>query len=1269
MNKKAFIPISALMVALLLSLVAAMTPFVAEDNSAYAQVNAQTDSTLSNLTLSTGELNEPLNLSGASPTRAYTASVPNGTGRITVSATPNILGAQVSIKYGAANTFTAGTTSLIAAGGNNATGGSVPLEVGVTQIGIEVKALSYAATDDTATAGVDESSLVSVYTIAVTRLVAGLSNKAALTALDLVGSNAAGTTTNVTTTPALSPSFKKTAIGYTALVSNITDTLNVSPTTEDNGTFVIMPGRLTTAGTVSLSTGSNTITIKVTSENLVRTETYTLRVTRAAVNASDDASLSGLSLSRVTLSPAFKSSEEAYTANVPHTTTQTTVTPTVNHPGARVKITPEDFNARVTGEQVLLGVGLNTITIAVTAENAVATKSYTVNVTRASAGASNNANLVTDGADIGLAISAGTLSPGFDKDVTSYTTLVSNDTTSVTVTARAHADAPRPVVTSNKGANKVGDNTSAETNDAVHSVTLDEGINVITIDVTAADLDTKKAYTLTVTRAAESASDDARLSALMVGGEAVSVAGFNGTDADADYSTGVANGVSSIEISATPNHSGAIVAIKTGVTLSADAATIGGTVDADGVVDLAIGANNISIEVTPENGITTGVRNYFLVVTRAAAGVSDNANLVTDGADIGLVISTGTLSPGFDKDVTSYTTLVSNGTTSVTVTARAHADAPRPVVTSNKGANKVGDNTSAETNDAVHPVTLDEGINVITIDVTAADLATKKTYTLTVTRAAANASDDAGLSALMVDGKSVSLADFNGTDADADYSTGVANGVSSIEISATPNHSGAIVAIKTGVTLSADPTAVGGDVDADGVVGVGIGANNISIEVTAEDGSTVRNYFLVITRASASASSNAKLNALTLSGITFSPAFKAATMAYSAEVPVNIASTTIVATAAGLNADGTPNIARNASSVVIMSDTDDTLGDDLDATNAAHITSHSIDLSHGDNVITIMVTAQDYATTNTYTVRVVRGDSNNAYLSSLSLMDGAGMDVTLTAGVEAHWNTLNCPEMNDRVGADDQPDNATSPYCAMYDGLDDDAKAVVDQTYADDPIEGFMSNIGMYYANVANGVDMVSVSAMAADSDATVDGTGDKTLNVGANTVEVMVTAEDGTTMMTYKVMVNRAGSSDASLSSLSLMGSDGMAIDLMPMFASDTMDYTASVSSDVDMATVSAMATDDGAMVDVDGDGSLAVGDNTITVTVTAEDGMTMTYTITVTVVEPMTDEERLLSEHDGNGNGTIDAAELSAAIPEYLAGDISPSDMRILIQLYLQG
>ena len=291
--------------------------------------------------------------------------------------------------------------------------------------------------------------------------------------------------------------------------------------------------------------------------------------------------------------------------------------------------------------------------------------------------------------------------------------------------------------------------------------------------------------------------------------------------------------------------------------------------------------------------------------------------------------------------------------------------------------------------------------------------------------------------------------------------------------------------------------------------------NDIAIVVIPEnaEAASTRVYLLRIRRAAASDSGDAKLDSLTLTRITLSPIFNANTNMYSVDVLDSITSTTVTAMA-----DTT------ATSVVIMSNRDDDLGPNLEVTsgtpNPANVARHTVELSPGDNVITIMVTAQDYETMETYTVRVIRGDSSNAYLSSLSLTDDMGMDVALVAGVAAHWNTLNCPEMNDRVGADDQPDDMNSPYCRMYDGLDDAAKAVVDQTYEDDPIEGFMSNIAMYYASVDAGVAMVDVMATAMDSAASVSGDGSVSVDAGENTIDVMVTAEDGTTMMTYTVML-----------------------------------------------------------------------------------------------------------------------------------------------------
>ena len=117
-------------------------------------------------------------------------------------------------------------------------------------------------------------------------------------------------------------------------------------------------------------------------------------------------------------------------------------------------------------------------------------------------------------------------------------------------------------------------------------------------------------------------------------------------------------------------------------------------------------------------------------------------------------------------------------------------------------------------------------------------------------------------------------------------------------------------------------------------------------------------------------------------------------------------------------------------------------------------------------------------------------------------------------------------------------------------------------------------------------------------------------LAVGSgNVITVVVTAQDGETTQTYTVTVTRAGSSEATLSALSLSG-----VTLSPAFAMGTTAYAASVEHAVAEATVTAMAVVGAAfevklngIVDQDGIVPLVVASgNVIAVVVTAQDGQT---------------------------------------------------------------
>ena len=91
--------------------------------------------------------------------------------------------------------------------------------------------------------------------------------------------------------------------------------------------------------------------------------------------ASTDASLSGLSLSAGTLTPAFAAATTSYAATVANTVSRVTVTPVRNHTGATVAYLDgsdaalADADPNTDHQQVDLVIGPNTIKVQVTAED------------------------------------------------------------------------------------------------------------------------------------------------------------------------------------------------------------------------------------------------------------------------------------------------------------------------------------------------------------------------------------------------------------------------------------------------------------------------------------------------------------------------------------------------------------------------------------------------------------------------------------------------------------------------------------------------------------------------------------------------------------------------------------------------------------------------------------------------------------------------------------------------------------------------------------
>ncbi len=182
----------------------------------------------------------------------------------------------------------------------------------------------------------------------------------------------------------LFPDFDPVVTHYTVDVVHGYDTVvvnNALPSYSESTVIISPPDALPNIDShaVRLEEGANTITFSVTAPNRIG-RIYTVTVNRAF---SSDASLRSLSMSGVVSGNItnFSSSVSNYTATVNHTTSSATVTARANHADADILILPADTDANTAGHQVALAIGSNTITITAIAPNC-SPRTYTVTVTR-----------------------------------------------------------------------------------------------------------------------------------------------------------------------------------------------------------------------------------------------------------------------------------------------------------------------------------------------------------------------------------------------------------------------------------------------------------------------------------------------------------------------------------------------------------------------------------------------------------------------------------------------------------------------------------------------------------------------------------------------------------------------------------------------------------------------------------------------------------------------------------------------------------------------
>ena len=177
-----------------------------------------------------------------------------------------------------------------------------------------------------------------------------------------------------------------------------------------------------------------------------------------------------------------------------------------------------------------------------------------------------------------------------------------------------------------------------------------------------------------------------------------------------------------------------------------------------------------------------------------------------------------------------------------------------------------------------------------------------------------------------------------------------------------------------------------------------------------------------------------------------------------------------------------------------------------------------------------------------------------------------------------------------------------------------------------------------YSTSVGANVTSVNVTASLEDNKSSLSGVGTHNLNYGSNTINVTVTAENGSRKV-YTIVVNRKDdrSSNNNLSSLNVSNGE-----LKPGFSKNTTSYNMEVPYEVSKLKINANAEDSKSKVSISNPDLVAEETTQVKVIVTAENGSSKTYVINV---KRGKDPNKKLSNNNYLSNLTASVGMLSPA------------------------
>lgn len=603
--------------------------------------------------------------------------------------------------------------------------------------------------------------------------------------------------------------------------------------------------------------------------------------------------------------------------------------------------------------------------------------------------------------------------------------------------------------------------------------------------------------------------------------------------------------------------------------------------------------NELSFDVMAENG---AVQTYIVNVTRQRKTNPYIQNITINGTDLNDLLVSGTYDGARAGGTYEYTLKnFPNGTSSITIDATM-VDAPSG---SEPGAKAILVSNNQDLPQNVGIKTLHYGgaaqlDNTITIKGLAHDGVSYQNYILHIFRdpsSDARVSDGEDAVQVYWDG-AWHNATWNGSE--MAYQITVPNSVSKIKgpdnflakpMPAPENGAAGTVSYDPELTLVTDSPTTGN-------------VNTYNFKVTAEDGSTSKDYRVQITKEK---SDNANLASIAVNDDrgtsigSFNPNFSPDKLSYTVTVGKDVSEIYIAATPA----EGHANVTGTGRQVIdgiddvfqieVIPENGDTAKKKTYTLTIVREKSDDATLSKFEvtnlNGVAYTMTPAFSPSVSTVTYQVViPGDQDRVmleYAGSTSLADGVTQTIVYTETPDESTNIYNIPTGSSRtIGVRVTAENGTSEktynvtvsrtkrqnallnsLTYTYNGgtaqnIDLESCIFADNKYTCD--------IGQLASTGASGI---TFGATAADDQATISGDVSTPLQIqtGRNSYKITVTAEDGVTKQDYNITLLKKPSEEAKLTSLGVKESTG----LSPSFSSTTTEYTTTMNSE-DKATFS---------------------------------------------------------------------------------------------------